>query len=132
MTLNHFLLCNRNVCLPYLPYEEGFVDRRKPFWQTQAYANLIWDRFRKEYLPTLSIRQKWRSKTNDTLKEGNLVWLIEESNKRGYYNLCRVTETLAKVRCNSVSQSSNERRSLQESISEARPSANWKRYFRNE
>ena len=53
---NHFLLGNRNVCLPYLPCAEEFVDHRKLFRQTQAYANLIWDRFRKEYLPTLNNR----------------------------------------------------------------------------
>ena len=43
------------------------------------------DRFRKEYLPTMNNRQKWRSTVNETLKEGDLVWLIEDSDKRGYY-----------------------------------------------
>ena len=94
LTPNHFLLVNRNVCLPYLPCAEEFVDHRKLFRQTQAYANLIWDRFRKEYLPTLNNRQKWRSTANEILKEGHLVWLIEDSNKRGYYILGRVTETI--------------------------------------
>ena len=42
---NHFLLGNRNVFLPYLLFAEDFVDHRKLFRQTQAYANLIWDRF---------------------------------------------------------------------------------------
>ena len=91
---NHFLFCNRNVCSPYLPCAEEFVDRRKLFRQTQAYANLIWDRFRKEYMPTLNNRQKWRSTANETLKEGDLVCLIEDSDKRGYHNLGRVTETI--------------------------------------
>ena len=44
---NQLLLGNRNVCLPYLPCAEEFVDHRKLFRQTQAYANLKWDRFRK-------------------------------------------------------------------------------------
>ena len=94
LTLNHFLLGNRNVCLPYLPSAEEFFDHRKLFRQTQVYANLIWDRFWKEYLPTLNNRQKWRSTSNEILKEGDLVWLIEDSHKRGYYNLGRVTETI--------------------------------------
>ena len=85
LTPNHFLLGNRNVCLPYLPCAEKFVDHRKLFRLPQAYANLIWDRFRKEYLPTLK---------EETLKEGDLVWLIEDSDKRGYYNLSRVAETI--------------------------------------
>ena len=82
LTPNHFLLGNKNICLPYLPCAEEFVDHRKLFRQTQAYVNLIWDRFRKEYLPTLNNRQKWRSTTNENLKEGDLVWLIEDSDKR--------------------------------------------------
>ena len=52
LTPNHFLLGNKNVCLPYLPCAEKIDDHRKLFRQIQAYANLIWDRFRKEYLPT--------------------------------------------------------------------------------
>ena len=94
LTTNQLLLGNRNVCLPYLLCAEEFVDHRKLFRQTQAYTKLIWDRFRKEYLPTLNNRQKWRSTSNETLKEGDLVWLIEDSNKRGYYNLGQVTETI--------------------------------------
>ena len=87
LTWNHFLLGDKNVCSPYLPCAEEFVDHRKLFRQTQAYANLIWDRFRKEYLPTLNNRPKWQSTANKTLKEGDLVWLIEDSDKRGYYYL---------------------------------------------
>ena len=94
LTPNQFLLGNKNICLPYLPCAEEFVDHRKLFRQTQAYANLIWDRFRKEYLPTLNNRQKWRSTTNENNKEGDLVWLIEDSDKRGYYKLGQVVETM--------------------------------------
>ena len=77
LTPNHFLLGNTNVCLPYLPCAEELVDLRKLYRQTQAYANLIWDSFRKEYLPFLSNRQKWRSTANETFKEGDLVWLTD-------------------------------------------------------
>ena len=94
ITPNHFLLGNRNVCLPYLPYAEGFVNHRKLFRQTQAYSELIWDRFRKEYLPTLNNQQKWNCESNRTLNNGDLVWLVEGSDKRGYYKLGRVTETM--------------------------------------
>ena len=95
LTHNHFLLGNTNVCLPYLPCAEEFVDHRKLFLQTQAYANLIWYRFRKEYLPTLNNRQKWRSTANENENrtEGNFVWLIEDSDNRRFYNLVRVMET---------------------------------------
>ena len=36
LTKNRFLLGNKNVCLPYLPCAEEFVDNRKLFRQTQA------------------------------------------------------------------------------------------------
>ena len=88
------MLGNKNFCLPYLPCAEEFTDYQKLFRQSQAYANLNWDRFRKEYLPTLNNRKKWRSTANETLKESDLVWLIADSEKRGYYNLGRVTETV--------------------------------------
>ena len=90
VTPNHFWLGNRKVCLPYLLCAEKFVNHRTTFRQTQAYANLIWDRFRKDYLPTLNNRQKCQSTANETLKEGDLLWLTEDSD----YNLGEVTETI--------------------------------------
>ena len=47
LTHNHFLLGTTNVCLPYLPCAEEFVDHRKVFRQTQAYANLFQTDFEK-------------------------------------------------------------------------------------
>ena len=93
ITPNHFLLGNKNLCLPYLSGAEQFIDHRKLFRQTQAYADLIWDRFRKEYLPTLKSRKKWQTTTDRSLQQGDLVWLVEDSDKRGYYDLGRITET---------------------------------------
>ena len=93
ITPNHFLRGNKNLCLPYLSGAEQFVDHRKLFRQTQAYADLIWDRFRKEYLPTLNSRKKWQTTTDRSLQQGDLVWLVEDSDKRGYYNLGRIIET---------------------------------------
>ena len=93
ITPNHVLLVNKNLCLPYLSGAEQFFDHRKLFRQTQAYADLIWDRFRKEYWPTLKSRKKWQTTTDRSLQQGDLVWLVEDSDKRGYYNLGRRTET---------------------------------------
>ena len=93
ITPNNFLLGNKNVCLPYLPCPEQSVDHRKLFRQTHAYADLIWDRFRKEYLPTLNSRKKWQTTTDRCLQQGGLVLLVEDSDKRGYYDMGRITET---------------------------------------
>ena len=92
-TLNHFLIGNKNLCLPYLSGAEHFVDHRMLFRQTQAYADLIWDRIRKEYLPTLNSQKKWQTTMDRSLQQGDLVWLVEDSDKRGYYDLGRITET---------------------------------------
>ena len=83
ITPNHFLFGKKNVCLPYLPCTEEFDNHRKLFRQTQAYSDLIWDRFRKEYLPTLNNRQRWNCESNRILNKGDLVWLVEDSDKRG-------------------------------------------------
>ena len=53
---------------------------------------LSWDRFRKEYLPALNSRKKWQTQTDKSLQQDDLVWLVEDSDKRGYYNLGRITE----------------------------------------
>ena len=90
LTPNPLLLGNRNICLPYLPCVEEFVHNRKHKLMQISYG----DRFRKKSLPTLNNPQKWLSTANETLREGNFVWLIEDSNKRGYYKLCRVSETI--------------------------------------
>ena len=95
ITPNHFLLGNKNLCLPYLSGAEQFVDHRKLFRQTQAYADLIRDRFRKEYLPTFNSRKKWQTTTDRSLQQGDFVWLVEDSDKRGYYNMGRIIETFA-------------------------------------
>ena len=93
ITPNFFLLGNKNLSLPFLSGAEQFVDRRKLFLQTQAYADIIWDRFRIEYFPTLNSQKEWQTTTDRILQQGDLVWLVEDSDKRGYYNLGRITET---------------------------------------
>ena len=92
LTPNHFLLGYNNVCLPCLPYASDFVDHRKLFRQTQAYADLIWNRFRKEYVPLLNNRSKWKQESKQAITTGDLVWIIEDSDKRGQYVLGRVVD----------------------------------------
>ena len=86
LTPNHFLLCNRNVCLPYLRCAKEFVNHRKLFRHTQAYQILYGTDFVKNIcqMAIYGERNPYRRRSR---------WLIEDSNKRGYYNLGRVTET---------------------------------------
>ena len=94
LTPNDFLFFKKNVFWPYLTWAEEFIDFQKLFRQTQAYSDLIWDRFCKEYRRKLSNMQIWRSVVNETPKKGDLVWLIEYSDKRGYYHLGQIKETI--------------------------------------
>ena len=57
LTPHDFLLGKKKICLLYLQQAEEIVDHRKLFRQTGAYANTLWYRRRKEYLPTLNNRQ---------------------------------------------------------------------------
>ena len=41
----------------------------------------------------MNSRNKWQTTTDRSLQQGDFVWLVEDSNKRGYYNLGRITET---------------------------------------
>ena len=50
--------------------------------------------FQNEYCPKLNNSHKCRSLANKTLKEGDLIWLIEDSEKLEYYNLGCVTEII--------------------------------------
>ena len=56
LTPNHFLLGKPSLCLPILPYAEDYLDHRKAFRQSQAYADTICNKFRNEYLPVLKRR----------------------------------------------------------------------------
>ena len=44
LTRNHFPFGIKNVCLFYPPCADKFVDHRKLFQNTEAFANRIWDR----------------------------------------------------------------------------------------
>ena len=86
LTAEQFLIFNENVCLLYLPCADELVNDRKLFQQTKAYSNVTLDRISKEYLPTSNNWQKWRSAAYKNPIEGDLVWLIKDSNKREFHN----------------------------------------------
>ncbi len=71
LTPSHFLLGNRATCFRSLSRDLDF-DSRKRYARVQAYANAIWTRWLKEYVPSLNSRSKWHS-TFGQLKTGDLV-----------------------------------------------------------
>ena len=93
LTPNHFLFGYKNNCLPCLTYAVEIVDHRKLFRQMQAYADLIWNRFRKKYIPVSNKKkveatieaidsQRWFSlghwRQDITLLEESMMWKLDQ------------------------------------------------------
>ena len=78
LTPNHFLLGRENASAPSKT--------------AQAYADRIWKRWTREYLPQRNQRSKWSKEHVRNLKEGKLVWLADDSVKRCEYKLGRIIE----------------------------------------
>ena len=77
-----------------MPSSERYHDRRKSFKTAQAYADMIWKRWTRNYLPLpqWNQRSKWSKEHVRNLKEGELVWLVDDSVKRCDYKLGRILE----------------------------------------
>ena len=82
LTPNHLLLGRENLRAPFMPSSERYNDLRKSFKTAQAYADMIWKRWNREYLPQWNQRSKWSKEHVRNLKTGELVWLVDDSVKR--------------------------------------------------
>ena len=58
----------------------------------QALADMIWRRWRKEYVPTLAVRSKW-NKEQRNLKEGDLILLKSDDTQPSHWPLGRILKT---------------------------------------
>ena len=90
LTPNHFLLGTASSTLP--SHERADVDHRKRYARAQAYSDAIWDRWLKDYVPSLNRRTKWSAQSDRDLKTGDLVWIVEPTSPRGHYPLARVVK----------------------------------------
>ena len=89
LTPNHFLLGRNGTSFPSLSFQEHF-DHRKQYIRAQSYANAIWSRWLRDYVPALNKRSKWHSDSDVILKTGDLVWIVDEHSPRGHYPLARI------------------------------------------
>ena len=48
---NHFLLGRSSPATPFIPDAQRYTDLRRVFRVSQAYADMIWSRWNREYLP---------------------------------------------------------------------------------
>ena len=63
LTPNHFLLGRENASAPFMPSSERYHDLRKSFKTAQAYADMIWKKWTREYL------QQWNQIGHSTTIE---------------------------------------------------------------
>ena len=89
---NHFLPGRGNASAPFMQSSECYHDMRKSFKTAQIYAQMIWKRWTRENLPQWNQRSKWSKKHVRKLKEGELVWLLDDSLKRCEYKLGQLIE----------------------------------------
>ncbi|XP_062702323.1 uncharacterized protein LOC115254316 [Aedes albopictus] len=54
---------------------------RDSYKQSQKLADVLWQRWLKEYVPTINHRTKWLEE-QDPVKEGELVYIVDGSNRR--------------------------------------------------
>ena len=90
LTPNYFLIGTAGFVLP--SHKRAEVDHRKRYVRAQAYSDAIWNRWLKEYVPTLNRRSKWSSQPERQLRTGDLVWIVEPTSRRGHYPLGRVVK----------------------------------------
>lgn len=65
---------------------------RKSWKEAQRLTELFWNRFVKEYLPTIARRTKWFKPTKP-LSPNDLVLVVDEKNPRNTYPRAKVMET---------------------------------------
>ena len=91
LTPNHILLLRRNPCSPPDVFDES--DKFKARWKlVHLLADEFWQRWTKEYLPTLQERQKWlRQQPN--FQVGDLVLMADKNTPRGRWPKALVEQT---------------------------------------
>ena len=91
ITTNHILLGKNSTVVISLVGINDF-DQRKRHARAQSYANAIWSRCIREYEPTLSRRSKFQTPAEQYIKTGDLVWIVDETNRSGYYPTAQIVE----------------------------------------
>ena len=94
LTPNHILLgLHKNWPFVVMSNEKDITSRR--MWrQVQAISQMFWERWRKEYIPELAKRNKWKEKLQERFKIGELVILVDEDKRKSTWSLGRIVEML--------------------------------------
>ncbi|XP_064650018.1 uncharacterized protein LOC135501704 [Lineus longissimus] len=92
VTPNHFLLGRVDRKIPPVECQDREINSRRRWRQCQVIADRVCSRWKKEYLPTLTVRSRW-TKDVDSTTVASLVLLVDEETPRGHWELGRITAT---------------------------------------
>ena len=93
ITPNHFLIGRNSPNVPPDVFDERDLCSRKRWRQAQMLTDHFWRRWLCEYLPSLTERKKWRTRSQTDVQIGNLVLVVEDNLCRGRWNLGLVVKT---------------------------------------
>ena len=92
LTPNHLLTMKSKILLPPPgKFQKNDMYCRKRWRQVQHLANEFWTRWRKEYLQSLQVRQKW-IRPQQNLQVGDIVIIKDDDMPRNMWKLGRVQE----------------------------------------
>lgn len=87
LTPNHFLMGCSATSEPSLDDVTISEATRQQWKKIQHYAKSLWDRWVKEYLPTLGKRSKWNSDI-PPIQLGDIVMIMDEDRKGKWKKRC--------------------------------------------
>ncbi|XP_064621090.1 uncharacterized protein LOC135483946 [Lineus longissimus] len=94
LTPNHFLLQRGSLTLPPGVFFDTDLYHRKQWRKVQMLANQFWQRWIREYLPTLQKRTKWVRRRRNA-EVGDLVLVTDDMLVRGHWPMGVIIKTFA-------------------------------------
>ena len=92
LTPAHFLIGSSSAAQPPGAFSADDLCGRKQWRKAQHLADHFWQRWLKEYLPTLTRRTKWHQRTTP-VKKGDIVIIVDNTLPRGSWPKGIVTAT---------------------------------------
>ncbi|XP_045026266.1 uncharacterized protein LOC123470255 [Daphnia magna] len=93
LTPNHFLLGRPNPHLPADVIDPEIKCLRRRWFHAQQIVDQVWSRWLREYLPTLTTRNKW-TRSQNNLEVNDMVLMVDPKSPRGHWPICRVAKVL--------------------------------------
>jgi hypothetical protein len=90
---NLITMKSKSILPPPGNFVKEDVFARKRWRKVQFLANEFWSRWRKEYLSTLQVRQKWQQRSRN-VSVGDIVILQDQNVICGQWRLCRVDSVI--------------------------------------